>query len=193
MTSPWQPYREPLRTTLVRTFAIAVVVGAVLARFWGGLARWPLTTLLVLWPSFGGHWVELWFLSWLRPRLAVARAVQVGARIGVWFIGGTVLALGMALTAMALAGYRPAQWPRWWLGGSASSAWSWRRIWRSSCAGGPASTTGAGSSRPNGDCRRPLGPAMRRVAPDRRVRTGQAPRRQGTRLVATVRLSMNID
>jgi hypothetical protein len=118
MTSEWQPYREPLRITLVRTGTIALVVGAVLARWSGGLARWPMATLLALWPALGGHWVELWFLNWLRPRLSVARAVQVGARVGVWFVGGTALALGMGLTAMAL-GFRPAQWSAWWRGGLA--------------------------------------------------------------------------
>src|SRR5438034_11043719 len=107
----WQPYREPLRVTLLRTGTIAVVVGALLARPWreGGLARWPMATLLVLWPALGGHFVEVWFLNWLRPRLPDARAVQVGARIGVWFVGGIGLALGMRLTAMAL-GLRPARW-----------------------------------------------------------------------------------
>src|SRR5258708_4677715 len=119
MSPQWQPYREPLRVTLVRTGTIALVVGAVLARWWGGLAGWPMATLLVLWPSFGGHWLELWFLNWLRPRLSIARAVQVGARVGVWFVGGAGLGLGMGLTAMALAGFRPAQWPAWWLGGLA--------------------------------------------------------------------------
>ena len=37
MTSPWQPYREPLRRTLVRTGTIALVVGGVLARWWSQL------------------------------------------------------------------------------------------------------------------------------------------------------------
>jgi len=115
----WQPYKEPLRITLARTGTIALVVGAVLARWLGGLAHWPLATLLVLWPSFGGHLVELWFLNWLRPRLPVARAVQVGIRVVVWFIGGTGLALGMRLTAIVLAGFRSAHWPAWWLGGLA--------------------------------------------------------------------------
>ena len=120
MTSPWQPYREPLRTTLVRTIAIAAVAGALVTRwFGGGLARWPIATLLMLWPSFGGHWVDLWFLNWLRPRLSVARAVQVGARVAVWFVGGCCLALGMALTAVALNAFRPAHWPAWWIGGLA--------------------------------------------------------------------------
>jgi len=98
---------------------IALVVGAVLARWRGGLAFWPTATLLMLWPSLGGHVVELWFLNWLRPRLSVAPAVQVLARLGVWFIAGIVLAIGMGLTAMALGASRPAQWPAWWLAGLA--------------------------------------------------------------------------
>lgn len=104
---------------MLRTGMIAIVVGAVLARFWGGPARWLIATLLVLWPSFGGHWVEVWFLNWLRPRLSITRGVRVAARVGVWFVGGIGLAIGMRLTAMALAGFRPAHWPAWWLAGLA--------------------------------------------------------------------------
>jgi len=116
----WQPHREPLHTTLARTVAIALVLGAIVVRWrGGGVARWPLATLLILWFSFGGHWVELWFLNWLRPRLSIARAAQVWARLAVWFVGGCILALGMDLTAMAFTGFRPAQWPAWWLGGLA--------------------------------------------------------------------------
>jgi hypothetical protein len=119
MTSQWQPYREPLHITMLRTGILAIVVGAVLARFWGGLARWFIASLLVLWPSFGGHWMEVWFLNFLRPRLSITRGVQVAARVGVWFVGGIGLAMGMGLTAAALAGFRPAHWPAWWLGGVA--------------------------------------------------------------------------
>ena len=120
MTSQWQPHREPLLTTLTRTVAIALVLGAVLVRWWGGgLARWPVATLLVLWFSFGGHWVELWFLNLLRPRVPIARGAQVAARVAVWFVAGCALALGVNLTAMALTGFRRAQWPAWWLGGLA--------------------------------------------------------------------------
>jgi hypothetical protein len=119
MTSPWQPYREPLRTTIIRTGLIAMVVGAGFALFRGGLARWPTITVLAFWPTFGGHFVEVWFLNWLRPRLASARAWQVVARVGVWFAGGAGLLIGMRLTVIALAGFRPAHWPAWWLGGLA--------------------------------------------------------------------------
>jgi len=120
MTSQWQPYREPLPVTMLRTGVIAMVAGAVVAGFWGGLARWWIATLLALWFSFGGHWVEVWFLNWLRPRISIARGVQVAARVGVWFVGGAGLAIGMGLTAMALAGFRLGHWRAWWLGGSVS-------------------------------------------------------------------------
>lgn len=120
MTSRWQPYREPVRVTLMRTGTIALVVGALLARWWGGgLARWQIATLVALWPSFGGHCLELWFLNWLRPRLPDTRVAQLGARVGVWFVGGAGLALGMGLTAMLFTEFRPAQWPGWWAGGLA--------------------------------------------------------------------------
>jgi len=117
MAPRWQPYREPLRATLLRTGLIAIAVGAVVARFWGGPGRWPLATLLVLWPSFGGHWVELWFLNWLRPRLSAARGVQAAARVVVWFVGGILLAGGMCLTLILLTRVRPAWRADWWIGG----------------------------------------------------------------------------
>ena len=118
MTS-WQPFHEPPRDTLLRTLGIAVVGGGVLAHWWGGLARWPLATAVMLWPSLGGHWVELWFLNWLRPRISAARAAQIAARLVVWFVGGMVLGFGMRLTASAFTGRGSARWPAWWVAGFA--------------------------------------------------------------------------
>jgi hypothetical protein len=119
MTSQWQPYREPLSTTLLRTGAIAVILGAVIALRRGGISQWPMATLLALWLTFGGHWMELWFLNWLRPRISSARLVQIAARVTTWFIGGIMLAFCMRVTATALAGSSPARWPTWWFGGLA--------------------------------------------------------------------------
>src|SRR6478672_6081840 len=118
MSTVWLPHRESRRTTLVRTGAIALVAGAVLTLASGhGGAWWPIAALVMLWPSLGGHFVELWFLNWLRPRLATARVPQLAARMVVWFVAGCGLALGMRFTAMAFTMFRRAQWPPWWLGG----------------------------------------------------------------------------
>jgi hypothetical protein len=120
MTSPWQPYREPLRTTLLRTGTIALVIGGLLASRRGGWSAWPGATLLALWPALGGHFVELWFLNGLRPRLPAGRGVQAAARVAVWFVAGVVLALAMAATAAALElGQLTALWRFWWLAGVA--------------------------------------------------------------------------
>ena len=94
----------------MRTGTIALVVGAALALYRGGLARWPAATLLALWPALGGHYVELLFLNRIRPRLPDARAVHAGVRVAVWFVAGAGLALGMILTARALGEPWPAQW-----------------------------------------------------------------------------------
>jgi hypothetical protein len=120
MTSQCQLFREPLWAMLARTVAIAAILGVALsAASHGGLRLWLPATVLMLWPSFGGHWVELGFLNGLRPRLSAARPVQVAARLAVWFVGGTILALGMWLTATALGAFQPARRPQWWLGGLA--------------------------------------------------------------------------
>jgi hypothetical protein len=115
----WQPFREPLRATLTRTLGIAVVAGALFAPRWGGMSRWPLASVVMLWPALGGHFLELWFLNWLRPRLPRERAVQIMARVGLWFAGGVVFAVAMWLTAGALTGRQPTPRPVWWIGGLA--------------------------------------------------------------------------
>ena len=118
----WQPFREPLTRTLFRTVGIAVVAGGVVSLWRGRLAGWPAASAVMLWPSFGGHWVELWFLNWLRPRLADQRAAQVAARVATWFVGGVALGAGMWLTAAVLPGLRPRHLAVWQLAGLAGVA-----------------------------------------------------------------------
>ena len=117
--SSWQPFREPLRDTLLRTVGIALVAGGVIAHWWGGIARWPLASTVMLWPSLGGHWLELWFLNWLRPRIPAGRGVQIAVRLALWFIGGLALGFAMHLTVIALTGRPMARWPAWWIAGLA--------------------------------------------------------------------------
>jgi len=110
-----EKFSEPLATTLRRTIAIALVAGLVFSvATHGGLRRWPITTVIMMWPSFGGHWIELFYLNWLRGRLpAGARTI---ARLVVWFVAGCLFGIAMALTSAAL-NYHPVQLPAWWLAG----------------------------------------------------------------------------
>jgi len=113
----WQPFREPLRTTLIRTLGIAIVAGALLAHRLGGLARWPAASVVMLWPSLGGHFLELWFLNRLRPRLPRERGVQIAARVALWFLGGVLFLVAMRLTTTALTGSRALERVALWIGG----------------------------------------------------------------------------
>ncbi|HEY4130948.1 MAG TPA: hypothetical protein VGM50_10045 [Gemmatimonadaceae bacterium] len=119
MTTSWQPHHESIRVTLLRTIGIALVVGVIIAATSGGRVHWWLATILVLWFSFGGHWIELFYLNWLRPRVPAGRAAQFIARLATWLVGGTLLAIGMALTARALTGFATAWSPVLRLGGVA--------------------------------------------------------------------------
>ena len=120
MSALWLPHRESRRTTLVRTGTVALVGGAVLTLASGhGGAWWPIATLVLLWPTLGGHFVELWFLNWLRPRLPVSRGAQIAGRLGAWFVGGVAIAFGMAMTARLLTGAPPTRQLAWWVGGLA--------------------------------------------------------------------------
>jgi len=112
----WPLFREPLRQTLVRNFAIAATVGAVLASQRHNARLWLPLSVLALWFSLGGHYVEVLFLNRIRPRLPRARVAQVLARLSVWFAGGALLFELMAVTARALPVHPPA-WRSWWFGG----------------------------------------------------------------------------
>jgi hypothetical protein len=112
-TADWQPFREPLRVTIARTVSIAVVAGAVAALAAGRLRLWPAMSLLMLWPSNGGHWIDLFFLNVLRPRLPKHRPLQWIVRVAVWFAGGIVLALGVRLTARIVLTHWRLPWLTW--------------------------------------------------------------------------------
>ena len=115
----WEPFHEPLRATLTRTLAIAIVLGGLIAPRLGGLSRWPAASVVMLWPTLGGHFLELWFLNWLRPRLPRSHGVQVAARLLLWFVGGALFVVAMRLTAAALIGNRPVARVAPWIGGLA--------------------------------------------------------------------------
>lgn len=98
----WRPYREPIRATLTRTIGIAAVVGIVAALVQRRAGSFATAGILALWFSLGGHWVEIFYLNWLRPRLPRSPVPQAGARLLIWFVGGALLTLGMETTARQL-------------------------------------------------------------------------------------------
>jgi len=109
------PFREPLSRTVLRTVGIALIVGVASAWRAGRLQIWSSLTLVALWFTFGGHWVEVFFLNVLRPRLPASRMIRIVARLATWFVGGMVLGAGASFTAARLAGLH-ARWPVWWFG-----------------------------------------------------------------------------
>ena len=111
-------YHEPLHVTLARTGGIALVVGLVAAVLQHQPSSWPRWTVFALWFTFGGHWVELWYLNWLRPRLASTRSAHITRRLLTWLVGGTLLMIAARITASAL-GTPSTRLPPWWLGGPA--------------------------------------------------------------------------
>lgn len=117
-STEWPRVEEPLGRVLRRTVGIALVIGGVFALRTHHVRILLPMALVALWPSLGGHYVELAFLNGLRPRLPGRRAVQIAARIGVWLVAGVVFYLLMALTARALP-LRPLPWQWCWVGGPA--------------------------------------------------------------------------
>ena len=111
--SHWQPFRESLKATAVRTVTIAGVVGVVIAWASHGRIAWPAATVIALWPSLGGHAVELLFLNWLRARLPSARRAQVIARLVVWSAAGAIFALLLKPTSAVLGVHPPVHLPIW--------------------------------------------------------------------------------
>jgi hypothetical protein len=114
--SAWPRFEERFGRTLLRTVAIALVVGAVFAVQQRRLQLLLPVALLVSWFSLGGHYVEIAFLNGLRPHLPAARWIHIVVRFLVWFAGGIILYLGMAATALALPIRGPSM-TLWWCGG----------------------------------------------------------------------------
>lgn len=105
-----------MRQTLARNFGIAAVVGGALALREGRLALWLPISVLALWFSLGGHYVELLFLTGIRPRIQAVRPALYASRLVLWFAGGAVLHTCMVLTARALP-LVPPRFGMWWFGG----------------------------------------------------------------------------
>lgn len=108
--------REPIRATLLRTGTIAIVLGLIISlETHRSLSQWPFNTLLALWPALGGHFVELFFLNCLRPRLPTSRAAQILVRLITWYLGGLLLGAGVYATIVLLHGNVRMHAISWWM------------------------------------------------------------------------------
>lgn len=114
----WEPFVEPWRATALRTGAIALAIGVGVGLYKRQLAAVPLATLLALWFTLGGHFVEVLFRNQLRHRSGGQASVQAAARLVSWFIGGSALFAGALTTRAILTGQGAVPWP-WWTGGVA--------------------------------------------------------------------------
>ena len=98
----WPRIEEPFYRTLARNLAIAVVVATVFAFVRHDLSRFLPIVVLALWPSLGGHYIEVAFVNVLRDRIPQGDFAQAVSRLLVWFLGGVLLYCGMALSSRVL-------------------------------------------------------------------------------------------
>ena len=108
--------REPFANMLLRNLLLATGVGAGLAIRSHSLQRWFPASLVMLWPTLGGHYLELAFLDLVRPRLTRRPPVRTLARVLTWMAGGVLFAMAMHLTGSALGDAYFVTWPPLWLG-----------------------------------------------------------------------------
>ena len=111
-----EPFTEPWSSTALRTGSIALAVGIGVGLYQRHFTVVPVTTLLALWFTLGGHFVEVLFRNQLRHRIGGEAPVQVLTRLVYWFVGGSVLYAGVIATRALLTGQRIVHWP-WWIGG----------------------------------------------------------------------------
>lgn len=110
------PFSEPWRRTALRTGSIALGIGLGVGLYRHRLAVVPLVTLVALWFTLGGHFVELLFRNGIDPRLGEPAQRRALVRLAYWFVAGSVLYAGALATRGILTGQGAVLWP-WWTGG----------------------------------------------------------------------------
>lgn len=112
--TPWQPFTEPWRSTALRTGSLALAIGIGVGSYRRQFSVVPITTLLALWFTLGGHYLEVLFRNYVQQR--IAPALRASSRLAFWFVGGTALYAGTLATRAALTQWVTVPWP-WWTGG----------------------------------------------------------------------------
>ncbi len=91
-------FHEPLRSTLLRTFSIALIPALITCFVTHHNSMFAPVFFGILWISFGGHWAEIVWLNLIRHRLPKSPLVQKLGRIAFWFVSGMILGVPMGLT-----------------------------------------------------------------------------------------------
>jgi len=111
----WQPFAEPWRNTALRTGSLALAIGIGVGLYRRQFSIIPIVTLLALWFTLGGHYLEVLFRNYVQQRIA-PQALRASSRLAFWFVGGTTLYAAALATRTALTGRGAESWP-WWTGG----------------------------------------------------------------------------
>jgi hypothetical protein len=106
---------EPFWRLFARNLVIAAVVAGAITVRHEFRAFLPVVAL-ALWPAQGGHYVEMAFGNFVRPRISSGRFTQTVVRLLVWFVGGVLLYLCMCATSRVLP-IRALPLRLWWFGG----------------------------------------------------------------------------
>src|SRR5262245_58939558 len=107
---------ESFPRMVVRNVAIATAVSAAVTLPRHDYKSFLPVAALALWPSFGGHYVEMAFDNAVRSRISQGRLIQAAARLLVWFVGGVLLYMCMVVTSRFLP-IRALPPGLWWCGG----------------------------------------------------------------------------
>ena len=109
------PFSEPWHVTALRTGSLALAVGVGTGVYKRQLPLVPLVTVLALWFTLGGHYLELAFRNQLSTRIG-SHPWRTIARLAYWFAAGSVLYVGARATFASLTGRSLRAWP-WWAAG----------------------------------------------------------------------------
>jgi uncharacterized membrane protein len=102
--------KEPLSTTVLRTFSVAALVATIISIRTQTASIWTAQFCVVLWVSFGGHWLELFYINTLKKKLP---KIDWPFRLVFWFACGVLLSFPMNLTRDMMEGNLSDK-PEWW-------------------------------------------------------------------------------
>jgi hypothetical protein len=137
------PGAEPWTATARRTVGLALIISLAIAASRRSVQSTPIIFITAMWFTLGGHFVELFFLRIVRPRINPAIVAQFVTRVATWFVGGVVIAAEAKASWVLLTEWNAPSWP-WWAGGVAFVFIEWVTHTMLRLAGRPSVFNGRG-------------------------------------------------